>query len=226
MTNLTHKKMKNRYLIVLFLLIGVSTYVIHAQNPLKIELLSGTSLNIRNAERVFSNWGNGYIFGGGVAYQLIPAFDLAMYVAYQGYPYKGGNLELIAPDQIGWKQSANGSASNILECSFAIRNTPKKSLFYPMFSLRLGVLRTHIGEIIINEWDEQNPENIYHQKYSKTGIIHTNGFAALGLGFNFPVNENSRIMLESRITQTFDLEQTFIPIVLTFQHDLNKNANR
>jgi hypothetical protein len=226
MTNLTHKKMKTRYLIVLFVLFVVNTNIIHAQNLFRIEFMGGSSLNLKNNAKLFSNWGNGYLIGGGVVYQLFPSFDLAIDIAYQGYPYKGGNLQLVAPDVLGWEQSVSGSGSNVLECSVVFRNTPKNSLFYPIFSLRLGVFRSHIGEVIINEWYDQTPENVNHQKYNGTGIIQTNGFAALGLGFNIPLNEKSRLILESRITQTFDLKQTFIPILLTFQHDLGKKANR
>jgi hypothetical protein len=226
MTNLTQKKMKSRYLIVLFVLFVVTTNVIHAQNLFRIEFMGGSSLNLKNNARLFSNWGNGYLIGGGVVYQLFPSFDLAIDIAYQGYQYKGGNLELIAPDVLGWEQSVSGSASNVLECSVVFRNTPRKSLFYPIFSLRLGVFRSHIGEVLINEWYDQTPGNVTHQKYKGTGIIQTNGFAALGLGFNIPLKEKSRLILESRIEQTFDLKQTFIPILLTFQHDLGKKGNR
>ena len=187
-----------------------------------LSLWAVSSLNLKNNARLFSNWGNGYLLGGGVVYQLFPSFDLAIDIAYQGYQYRGGNLELIAPDVLGWEQSVSGSGSNVLECSVVFRNTPKNSLFYPIFSLRLGVFRSHIGEVIINEWYDQTPENVFHQKYNGTGIIQTNGFAALGLGFNIPLKEKSRLILESRISQTFDLKQTFIPILLTFQHDLGK----
>ena len=217
--------MKIRYLIVLLVLMKSNTNVILAQNPFRIEALGGTSLNFRYNARLFNNWGNGYIFGGGVVYQLSPVIDLAMDVGYQGYPYKGGNLELVAPDVLGWERGINGSGSNILECSLVFRNTPKKSIFYPVFSFRMGVYRTHIGEILINEWYYLTPGNISQHKYNGTGTIHTKGFAALGLGFNIPLNDNARLIVESRITQTFDLEQTFIPIVLTFQHDLKKRRS-
>jgi hypothetical protein len=218
--------MKNRYLIVLIVLLVFTTNIIHAQNSFRIEFMGGPSLNLENNARLFSNWGNGYLVGGGVIYQLFPSFELAMDVSYQGYPFKGGNLELVFPDWLGQEHSVSGSHSNILECSVVFRNTPKNSLFYPIFSFRLGVFRSHIGEVIINEWYDQTPENVNHQKYNGTGIIQTNGFAALGLGFNIPLKEKSRLILESRITQTFDLKQTFIPILLTFQHDLGKKANR
>jgi hypothetical protein len=219
MTNLTHKKMKNKFLIFLFMFIVANTNIIRAQNTFRIELFGGSSLNLNHDTRLFSNWGNGYIMGGGVVYQLFPSFDLAMDIAYHRYPYKGGYLELITPDILGWEQSVSGSGSNILECSLAFRNSPDKSRFSPVFSLRLGVFRTHIGEIIISEWYNQTPQNIIYQKYNNTGIIQTNIFAALGLGFSIPLKENSRAIIESRITQTFDLKQTFIPIVLTLQHD-------
>lgn len=212
--------MKNRYLIVLFVLFVVTTNIIHAQNFFWIEFMGGSSVNLRNNDRLFSNWGNGFLIGGGVVYQLFPSFDLSVDIAYQDYPYKGGYIQLVTPDVLGLEQSVSGSGSNVIECSVVFRNTPKNSLFYPIFSLRLGVFRSHIGEVIINEWYDQTPENVSHQKYNGTGIIQTNGFASLGLGFNFPLKENSRFILESRITQTFDLKQTFIPILLTFQHDL------
>lgn len=222
MTNLTQKKMKNRYLIVLLVLFVATTSVINAQNLFRIEFMGGSSLNLKNNGRLFSNWSNGYLIGGGAVYQLFPSFDLALDISYQGYQYKGGNLQLVAPDVLGWEQSVSGSGSSVLECSMVFRNTPKKSLFYPVFSLRLGVFRSHIGEVIINEWFDQTPENVYHQKYNGTGIIQTSGFAALGLGFNIPLKEKSNLILESRIVQTFDLKQTFIPILFTFQHDLGK----
>jgi hypothetical protein len=187
--------------------------------------MGGPSLNLKNDAGLFNNWGNGYLVGGGVVYQLFPSFDLAINIAYQDYQYRGGNLELIVPDVLGWEQSVSGSGSNVLECSVVFRNTPKNSLFYPIFSFRLGVFRSQIGEVIINEWYDQTPENVSHHKYNCTGIIQTNGFAALGLGFNIPLNEKSRLILESRISQTFDLKQTFIPILLSFQHDLGKKAN-
>ena len=217
--------MKNRYLIVLIVLLVFTVNIIDAQNSFRIEFMGGPSLNLKNNSKLFSNWGNGYLVGGGVIYQLFPSFELAMDVSYQGYPFKGGNLELVFPDWLGQEHSVSGSHSNILECSVVFRNTPKNSLFYPIFSFRLGVFRSHIGEVIINEWYDQTPENVNHQKYNGTGIIQTNGFAALGLGFNIPLKEKSRLILESRISQTFDLKQTFIPILLTFQHDLGKKAN-
>jgi len=217
--------MKNWKVIVFLVLFVATTNIIHAQNLFRFEFTSGASLNLNNG-RLFSNWGNGYLVGGGVAYQLFPSFELAMSVTYQGYPYKGGNLELVFPDMLGEEYSVSGSHSNILECSIGLKNTPKKSLFYPIFSFRLGVFQTYIGDIIINEWNTQTPENVSHHKYHDTGVNQTNVFAALGLGFNIPLNENSRLMLESRITQTFDLKQTLIPVLLTFQHDLGKNATR
>lgn len=226
MINLTHGKIKNKYLIVLFLLMVISSNVIRAQNRFRIELLGGSSLNLKYNSGLFSNWGNGYLVGGGVVYQLFPSFELAVDVAYHGYPYIGGNLDLVVPDWLGWEQSTSGSRSNILEFSAVFKNTPKKFLFYPVFSFRLGVFRTHIGDIIVSEWDAQTPENVSHLKYHGSGINQTNGFAALGLGFNIPLYENSRLILESRITQTFDLKQTFIPILLTYQYDLGKKANR
>src|SRR5665647_1819186 len=99
--------MKNRYLVVLFILFAVITNVIHAQNLFRIEFMGGPSLNLKNNAGLFNNWGNGYLVGGGVVYQLLPSFDLAIDVSYHGYPYKWGNVELTTPDALGLEQSVS-----------------------------------------------------------------------------------------------------------------------
>ena len=218
--------MKNQFIIVFFLLMVVSCTEIYSQSRFRLELTGGASLNIKRSENIFSNWGNGFIFGGGFVYKLFPSFDLAMNVSYQNYPYVGGNLQIIDPLILGWHYSVSGHGSNIIESSLVFRNSPKKTLFYPIFSLRVGVLRSHIGDIDIQEWSNLFPASISPEKYQGSGTVDTKGFAALGLGLNIPLNTNHRLILESRITQTFDLEQTFVPIILTFQHDLIKKSNR
>jgi hypothetical protein len=209
--------------LALFVLMILINHVLYAQNQFRIEIQGGPSLNSNALNGgLFSNWGNGLIVGGGIAYHVFPSFDLVMNVSYQGYPYQGDNLQLVAPAVLGFRQKVTGKESNIFEASLAIRTSPTNSIIFPYFSLRTGVFRVNVGEIIVSSWFESSPENISRGTYHGTGTFDTKLFAALGLGFGVRLNSRFRAMVESRITQTFDLEQTFVPILLTLQLDFKK----
>lgn len=215
--------MKREIRLAFLALVLTSTQVLNAQNHFKIEIQGGPSFNNNTLNgRLFSNWGNGLSIGGGVLYQLFPSFDIVMNVSYQAYPYQGDNLQLAAPSILGWRQSVTGLGSNIIEASFAIQNSPNNSTFYTFFSLRGGILRVDLGEIIVSTWHESSPETISKSTLNETGTLDTKGFAAFGLGLGVQLNSNTRVIVESRIIQTFDIEQTLIPILFTLQLDLKK----
>jgi hypothetical protein len=215
--------MKKSRKLAFFVFMILINHGLHAQNQFRIELQSGPSLNSNKLNGgLFSNWGNGLIVGGGIAYHLFPNFDLVMNVSYQGYPYQGDNLQLVTPDVLGFHQNVTGQGSNIIEASLAIRTSPIDSKIFPYFSFRTGVLRVNLGEIIVSSWFESSPESISRGTYHDTGTIDTKVFASLGLGFGIRLNSKLRTMVESRIIQTFDLEQTFVPVLLTLQYDLRK----
>jgi hypothetical protein len=213
--------------IALFLSIAIiliNTGFVHAQNRFRPEILFGPSLNSNYNGRIFSNWGNGIILGGGIVYQLFPSFDLAFEASYQSYPYQGDNLDIVLVDFGMGRQhySSSGKRSSMVETSFTLRNSQKNSSLYPIFSLRAGAFRTNLGEIIITQWRDNDPENISESTYYGSGKVDIKSFAALGFGLGLKLNSNLRVLAESRLTQTFDLEQTLIQIVLTLQFNLRK----
>jgi hypothetical protein len=215
------KKSGKLAFIVLMILIN---HELQAQKLFKIELQSGSSLNgsVMNGG-LFSNWGNGLIVGGGIAYHLFPNFDLVINVSYQYYHYQGDNLQFVNPDVLGFRRSVTGSGSNIIETSLAFRtSSPADSKIVHYFSFRTGVFRVNVGEINVASWIESTPELITRGLYPKTGVVEIKGFASLGIGFGVRLNSRLSTIIESQITQTFDLKQTFVPVVLIMQYNLKK----
>ncbi|MGA2623858.1 MAG: hypothetical protein ABSF91_08405 [Bacteroidota bacterium] len=191
----------------------------HAQSTLRPEVLAGVSPSGLTTG-VLSNWGDGWTIGGGVAYPASSAVDLALDITYSSYSYRGDNLWLVFPAIAGLRWSVSGAPSNVVEASLAARLGSSGSIINPFLSLRTGICRLNTGEIVVSTWFDSNPRNVSRSTYSGSGVQMTKGFASLSFGLAIPLNANIRVRLEGGLTQTFDLEEGFIPLLSTVQFDL------
>lgn len=168
----------------------------------------------------FSNWGNGWRVGGGASYPINSSTEVALNISYHRYPYRGENLQLVFPAIAGLRWSVSGEPSNVIEASVALRFNASSSFINPFLSLRAGLYRLSIGEIIISTWFNTNPENTSQSTYAGSGVSTTKGFAALGFGFSLPLYSGIRFGLEGQFAQSFDQKVNFIPVLSTIQVDL------
>ncbi len=206
-----------RHIIILTLFLISSNAF--AQNVFRLEILGGTSLN-GSTSGVFNNWGNGWTVAAGGAYRLTRAIDLGANVSYHQYPYRGDNIFLVIPAIAGLRWSVGGQASNVIEGSISARISTSNSFINPYLSLRTGLYRINIGEVVVSEWFDSSPQNVSHSIYRGTGLSATKGFAGLGLGVSVPLDSSIRLIFEARYNETFDAEETFLPIQVAVQIDL------
>ncbi len=119
--------MKSKQLVILVTATLVLSTFSHAQINFRPELLGGISVNTLTTG-VFSNWGDGWIIGGGAAYPISSLIDLALNVTYSRYPYRGDNLQLVFPTVAGLRWSVSGDPSNVVEAALASRfNTSRQT---------------------------------------------------------------------------------------------------
>ena len=160
------------------------------------------------------------MIGGSLSHSLNSQIDIAMNVSYSHYPYRGGNLQLIAPQVVGYRMSVSGTPTSIIEASVSARFTSSRPFIKPFLSLTTGLYQINIGEIIISSWHEKSPQNVSYSIYNGSGKSITKVFAALGAGISIPLNSNIRLTVEGRYSQTFDSKEIFLPLLTEVQFDL------
>ncbi|HXG37194.1 MAG TPA: hypothetical protein VNL36_00340 [Bacteroidota bacterium] len=195
------------------------SHALYSQNNFRLQAVGGVSFNALTTG-VFSNWRDGWTFGGGASYPISPSIELGLNIAYSHHAYRGDNLQLVFPAVAGFQWSVAGQPSNVIEASITARASTEASFINPFLSLTTGLYRLNIGEIIISTWFDSNPQNVSRSTYNGSGVSSTKGFAALGLGFSIPLDSSIRIALEGRFTQTFNSQESFIPLLTRIQFDL------
>ncbi|MFQ5637608.1 MAG: hypothetical protein ACE5IR_06385 [bacterium] len=81
----------------------------------------------------------------------------------------------------------------------------------------LGIFITDIGEIIIEEWLEDNPGKRYFSVHPETGTLVKEGSASFGFGFIAPINSKLRLIFEFKFIGTFKTNADLIPFTLAIQ---------
>lgn len=205
--------------IILVLLLSLLSVFCFAQSGFRIEFSSGASFN-SSSKGVFRNWDNGWTLGGGATYQVGTSIELLATTSYSHFSYISKSLELVAPDVVGWRQSVEGEASNVIEAAVGVRFVESTSFINPFLAVRTGFYRFDVGEVVISTWMDSNPQNVSRSVYRGTGNTTTKGFVAIGAGFSVPVDSNIRITLESHLAQTLDSNESFVPVLLSIQFGL------
>jgi hypothetical protein len=190
-----------------------------AQNEFRMEFLGGASVN-NLTEGVFSLWGTGWNIGTGGAYRAANGVELAANVIYQRYPFRGGTLELVTPAVQGFRRRVSGQASDVIEGSIAARFSASNSLINPILSLRTGLYFMNVGNVLVSEWLDVDPQNVSQSTYHGTGVSRTKLFGAVGFGVSILTNSTIRVIVDGQFTETLDGEETFLPIQITIQIDL------
>ncbi len=211
--------MSSKRLILTAVFILAFSQLIYAQNYLRAYIGGGASLN-NLTNGILSNWGNGWIFGGGLSHSIGTQIDLTMNISYSRYPYLGGNLQLIVPAIAGFRLGVSGNSTNIIEASVSARFTSSLSFIKPFLSLTTGLYRINIGKIIISSWLEKSPQNVSYSIYNSSGKSITKVFAALGAGISISLNSNIGLIIEGRYAQTLDSKEIFLPLLAAAQIDL------
>jgi hypothetical protein len=203
-----------RILILILFLVPSSSML--AQEALRLEILGGASFN-NLAAGVFSNWGDGWMIGAGGAYRATKSIEIVGDVIYSRYPYSGANIPVVVPDIAGLRWSVSGQPSDVIEGSIGGRLSTSSSFIDSFLSLRTGFYRINIGDVVVSEWLDSDPRNVFRSTYQGTGVSTTKGFAALGLGVSVPFDSKIKLIFEGRFAETFDAEESFLPIQVAIQ---------
>lgn len=211
--------MKHTCSILAVIIISLLSNSLYAQNVFRLHLIGGVSFNTTTAG-VFNNWGDGWSLGSGLGYPITPSISLGINLSYSRYPFQGDNLQLVFPAIAGLRWSVSGKPSNMFEASVSARTTSDASFINPFLSLTAGIYRLDIGKIVVSSWFGSNPQNVERVTYGGSGVSTTKIFAAVGVGFSIPVRSNMRVTVEGRFAQTFNPEESFVPLLSSIQLDL------
>jgi hypothetical protein len=208
--------MNQRRTLLTVVAIFTLSQLLYGQDNLRLNVVGGASFNSLSTA-VFSNWGDGWTLGGGLAYPIAPLIELSLNMAYSRYPYQGDNLQLVFPAIAGLRWSVLGEPSSMIEGSIVARASANASYICPYLSLAAGLHRLSLGDIIVSEWFDSNPQNVSRAKYTGSGTSTTKGFAAFGAGFLVPLDSSLQLGLEGRVNQSFDSKVRFVLLLATVQ---------
>jgi hypothetical protein len=190
-----------------------------AQEHIRLEVFGGPSFNLTPPD-AFSNWGTGWSFGGGIAYPIDSSLDAFLHVAFQHYSYRGGYIDLSYLPASGLNEGDSGNKSTLIEISAGARVSSSEEGIQTFASGKLGLYITKVGAISVTAWYDSAPNSVDQWTYGGTGVTQVRPFAALSLGFSFPVNRSTKVLVEGGIAQTFDSAMRFMPVTATLQYTL------
>ena len=140
--------MKPLFLPVLFLLFLTHLTPLHARSRLRYQATVGYAINTFN-QNLFSNWGRGWMFGGGVGYAATSRLVVTLKGAYTRYTLTGSFTPYNIPDTRSIGNGARGEGTHTVGVTLELRYELGNRAVRPFIYVGAGAAAIDLGKMFL-----------------------------------------------------------------------------